>query len=320
VRFDDTVVAGTTLIRAAIQSADYVPGVSGWIIRKDGSAEFNDGNFRGDVVVTATDGTQITIRASNGAIMTLRPPTSRFNELLDQIGIISSDVQLSGGSPRTAYLYLQSPIINDAARAPSSITLWSEPNNGVPFSGMQYVRPLAEIGTAGVNVVDQHVSGASVIDDTLTVYGRDQGRGLWAKAESTVLSGAVGTTETVMLSSTDLYKAGRAYEVRHNGGVRGAAANCYAQFRLRNTNAAGQDLGEFYREFCGSSASTVVSARRSGAIFTIGSSDITRTVALTMQGTATGDVTHFASTNTPRQMLVFDIGRATDYPTNVVLV
>ena len=46
-QFNDDVVGGTTLIRPAIQSPDYVAGESGWTINADGTAEFNDITIRG---------------------------------------------------------------------------------------------------------------------------------------------------------------------------------------------------------------------------------------------------------------------------------
>ena len=46
------VVGGTVLRRAAIQSPNYVEGVSGWTINADGSAEFNDVTIRGSLVGT----------------------------------------------------------------------------------------------------------------------------------------------------------------------------------------------------------------------------------------------------------------------------
>lgn len=49
--FGNDVVGGITLVRPAIQSANYVPGVSGWSINRDGSAEFASGTFRGPVIV-----------------------------------------------------------------------------------------------------------------------------------------------------------------------------------------------------------------------------------------------------------------------------
>ena len=58
---DNPVVGGTVLRRAAIESPDYVPGVSGWIIKQDGSAEFNNltirGSFQGTNFVINSAGT-----------------------------------------------------------------------------------------------------------------------------------------------------------------------------------------------------------------------------------------------------------------------
>lgn len=50
----DPVVGGTALIRESIHSPDYVPGVSGWTINQDGTAEFNSATFRGSVVLTSS--------------------------------------------------------------------------------------------------------------------------------------------------------------------------------------------------------------------------------------------------------------------------
>lgn len=49
--FTNPIVGGRVLIREAIQSPDYAPGVAGWTINRDGSAEFNNGVFRGDLEV-----------------------------------------------------------------------------------------------------------------------------------------------------------------------------------------------------------------------------------------------------------------------------
>lgn len=45
--FSNPIVGGTTLIRPAIQSPNYMPGVAGWSINKNGSAELNDLSLRG---------------------------------------------------------------------------------------------------------------------------------------------------------------------------------------------------------------------------------------------------------------------------------
>lgn len=46
-QFQDELAGGVVLVRPALQSPDYVPGVSGWAVKIDGSAEFNDITVRG---------------------------------------------------------------------------------------------------------------------------------------------------------------------------------------------------------------------------------------------------------------------------------
>lgn len=59
--FASSILAGTTLVRAAIQSPNYVPGVSGWTINQDGSAEFNSVTVRGQLFVAGPGGSFIRI-------------------------------------------------------------------------------------------------------------------------------------------------------------------------------------------------------------------------------------------------------------------
>jgi len=47
--YSNPIVAGDTLVRDAIKSENYVQGVSGWAIFRDGNAEFNDIIARGDI-------------------------------------------------------------------------------------------------------------------------------------------------------------------------------------------------------------------------------------------------------------------------------
>lgn len=60
--FADPVVGGVTLVRPAIQSPGYLPGVRGWAVKDDDSAEFNDVTIRnGSLIVTRADGTILVI-------------------------------------------------------------------------------------------------------------------------------------------------------------------------------------------------------------------------------------------------------------------
>lgn len=51
--FGNPIVGGTSLIRKAIKSPNYVPGSVGWIVNQDGTAEFNNLTVRG--TFTGTD-------------------------------------------------------------------------------------------------------------------------------------------------------------------------------------------------------------------------------------------------------------------------
>lgn len=53
-QFIDELAAGVVLIRPALQSPEYEAGASGWAVKVDGSAEFNDVTIRGGTVVSGT--------------------------------------------------------------------------------------------------------------------------------------------------------------------------------------------------------------------------------------------------------------------------
>lgn len=52
--FRNSILGGINLIRAAIQSPNFVAGTSGWTIKQDGSAEFNNIVIRGGTIVSGT--------------------------------------------------------------------------------------------------------------------------------------------------------------------------------------------------------------------------------------------------------------------------
>jgi hypothetical protein len=51
-KFGNPIVAGTILVIPAIQAPGYLPGSAGWIIKQDGSAEFNNLTLRGSYIGT----------------------------------------------------------------------------------------------------------------------------------------------------------------------------------------------------------------------------------------------------------------------------
>jgi len=70
--FANSIVGGIgTLIRQYIQSPNYVAGVSGWSIKKNGDVEFNSGTFRGTIIVSGT-----------GPAILVYSPTPALNNLV----------------------------------------------------------------------------------------------------------------------------------------------------------------------------------------------------------------------------------------------
>lgn len=61
-QFGNPIVGGAgSLVRQSIHSPDYVAGVSGWTINKDGTAEFNSTTIRGDLRVVGANGSEVWI-------------------------------------------------------------------------------------------------------------------------------------------------------------------------------------------------------------------------------------------------------------------
>jgi hypothetical protein len=72
------IVGGTVLRIPAIQSPNYVAGVSGWIINKDGTVEFNNGVFRGTVTAGSFVGTDFIINSAGVFLYSGTPATGNL--------------------------------------------------------------------------------------------------------------------------------------------------------------------------------------------------------------------------------------------------
>ena len=115
--FSNPVVGGEggELIRASIKSPNFVAGVSGWIIRRDGSAEFNNIVIRfdvvaGSIVVGPATGPQVIIRYT-GTEGIIEFPTNRPIE--DGIAFIRSRVVSPGTAAENLLLELRSPTVDN---------------------------------------------------------------------------------------------------------------------------------------------------------------------------------------------------------------
>lgn len=121
------------------------------------------------------------------------------------------------------------------------------------------------------------------------------------------------TAETVSLTVEDvIFVAGWAYEVQIRGGLYGTAG-VQALFRIRKTNLAGTDWGEYGRVRSeGISAGNSAMVNGSLVLMRSASTDLTADVVLTCQPTS-GTVNIFASATSPRYAVVRPCGYATEY-------
>lgn len=129
---DSPVTAGNVLVREAIQSVNYVAGVSGWTINADGTFEFSGGTFRGTVVVSGSNNSAITIFNNAGTpTVSLRPddipgyPGYNAALLPATLTAVSNDGGTQNSS--TAQTFLTSP---DLGTGTSSLSLKSASFDG----------------------------------------------------------------------------------------------------------------------------------------------------------------------------------------------
>jgi len=146
-------------------------------------------------------------------------------------------------------------------------------------------------------------------DGDVTLYLRSMARGLVNHVESNAASAAVGAETVVLTLPSFRYRANRFYEARLDGGVFGSAATNLANWHLRKTNVAGQDLGEYLRNETSGGAN--VMGVHGSVYFTLGNSDVTAQLVLPLSSSA-GTATQYGNANTPRSVKIFDLGAATD--------
>lgn len=152
--FNNPVVGSSgTLIRLAIHSPDYVAGISGWSINKDGTAEFNDVTVRGTLHVNGFDNSYVEIsdQGIGQPAVTMYPgDIPGHNVAPGQITVAENGVD--------SYIVIASPNVDSSASA--AITLVSGLNihpGEVQFDGdlvdaptnMHYLPCIAKVVNTG---------------------------------------------------------------------------------------------------------------------------------------------------------------------------
>lgn len=201
--FASDVVGGQdALIRSWIKSPNYVAGVSGWIIQKDGTVEFNNGVFRGSLTSGSNPGQHITFND---------PVTGDAIDIYDALNRLVFDINNVG----------QMRFINQ----PSTKTFfldqsgWAIGNlNNPPFSQAGIVgasdntQSLWDIGS-GESVVGTSSSELTLFDGVSSGVGNayirvQQHRSTGSILGSLVQTDAANNTNNVMHGGTTLLGCG----------------------------------------------------------------------------------------------------------------
>lgn len=160
--FRNSVVGGTTLVRPAIRSPNFVAGTSGWSIDADGSAEFNDivirGTGLGDAVIIGPAGMPQVEIGSTATAGYIQFPTNRPIE--NDISTIIAAVGNSGAANEYATLQLQGPSV-DGATDRCAILISSQNNDGSSAANINMTAGSASLVYDETTFVVQGISSAS---------------------------------------------------------------------------------------------------------------------------------------------------------------
>ncbi|WP_030498668.1 hypothetical protein [Streptomyces sp. NRRL WC-3774] len=348
--FQDELAAGVVLVRPALQSPDYVTGVSGWAIKIDGSAEFNNVVIRGGTTVSGlalyydgtpaagnlllsiasaagTDsfgnayvkglgvyGTDGDIELSNGQLLMSGSDGSAVN-LFSNFGSATVDLvpaDLVGTSWNSATLNTS---LGSANRPSLSITSPSDSVN-TRVSGIEMFGggPTTTDTSILIDADRVNFNHDVEVSDQLTVNSIDVGAGLRACIDlQSNITGITATEVTLMTVPSMTYKNGRAYRVHLWGLANSTTASTYFLYRLRKGTGTG---GTIYKDQMRvpvlSTASTNSAVDLTFILVNTSGADIT--TAVTWTGScAAGTGIFAASAGNRAHATVEDVGLSADW-------
>lgn len=214
--FSNEIAAALFIIREALRSPNYVPGVSGWSINRDGSAEFSGALIRGDFQAGDDSGVKVIIDDQGMRI---------FN-----LGVLLFEIALNGPFVQALwYTLLGDPLItiNGAGliETPGITSSFTVDN----VSSV----PSISIGPSPAFPADNPVK---LFNTSLAIPG-----GKVASAYSTAATVAVGAVVTKDAGCGDLafttYDT-RTYQVRYSARCQASVAGTTMDIQLRDGGAA----------------------------------------------------------------------------------
>jgi hypothetical protein len=292
-QFEDDVVGGVTLVRPAIQSPDYVPGVSGWAIKIDGSVEFNDGEFRGTLHVgDSADYVEVGLDPNPKILLGTSHPDATAPGFLGYPFAASPQLRLA--SPMTA---ANGPGI--LALAPASAVLLGDlqvvlqANNG----------PIQLAGGTGIEM-----SGPAYRLD-----GTDQGRGIKNYTATTTSTGAAIAEQVHITSGNVEFVQGRVYKISYHYQGQGTTAGDGIGFRLRRSTVGGNSLFDSLATHDVRAVNSIVNGE-TAQVVTPAATITTVVVGTVYRQSGAGNVLGFANAANPAWIMIEDIGATVDYP------
>lgn len=217
VPFTDPIVAGNKLVRPAIMSPDYVAGTSGWTIKRDGSAEFNNVTVRGELDITGADGSRIQGVTGAQATVQFTPPS--VPGITWNVGVLQT---LLGGDVPYTYLHAAREVGNAGASLSLFGSNASNPNSWIAgLTASDFQIDVTENVT--VNSYPVHLQVGEVVDTS----------------NSSSFTGVETQTDSITFAA----ESGRRYKIEWSGGFISTVNGDQIQYGLREDNSTGTRLG-----------------------------------------------------------------------------
>lgn len=345
--FANPIVGGTALRIPAIQSPDFVAGVSGWIIRIDGSAEFNNLTIRGqftgtDFIINSAGIFIYSGTPANGNLIgswTSAAGTDAFGNTYQagltilgastSINLFAEDITLtaSNGSKAVMESGLNAALYLTPASGPwSAGSLLSGVGGGShPTVDLSSPTDLtngfrSDILLEGSSSTDPTTIILSSADrwshtGTLQVNTSDIGAGVQSQVSITANVSGLGVTETVLMTAPSMkFVNGRAYRATLWGLHQSTTADTHFLYRLRKGSAS--TTGTIYKDqiriptINTASTNSAVSA----VVLLVNTSGADITTAVTWTGScAVGTGIFAASAGNVATFTIEDIGLASQW-------
>lgn len=311
---EDPIAAGDgTLIFPAIKSPNYVAGVSGWYIGRDGSIEANNITARGTLNVVGADNSFIKTEFVGGyPRIAFKPPNTGFTNF--DFDMLTSPPYVLGTRTQGATegdcfteLSLIGGVLGGGTAAGDAGMVLIQSSTYDTSAQVPTVKIAStDIAASGNPVVKFIVEGDWYNDYGSTGFGTDMGRGRIFNTGMPASSGAIGATETSVITFPSFtFKANRAYRAVVCGLFSLSVAGNRPIFKIRKTNTAGAIIAQTGK----SSQSTGQEDMDWNGEFWIGGTDVTASLVYTAVGSGAFNVTVLSGSG----VTFYDIGPAADY-------